>query len=143
MSRPISPELVLSPDFWISNTPRYFSFASCSTLPVLSHFWTCICSYVGTIFSFLLLISLAFSNSDVNNFWSIKNSSEVIDKLRQRNFQASQISSFEFSTLYTSLPHDLIKEVLSLVNWCFNRESKTYLCTSVKKGCFSNKKYDK
>ena len=27
MSRPISPELVLCPDFWISNTPRYFSFA--------------------------------------------------------------------------------------------------------------------
>ena len=27
MSRPISPELVLSPDFWVSNTPRYFSFA--------------------------------------------------------------------------------------------------------------------
>ena len=27
MSRQISPELVLSPDFWISNTPRYFSFA--------------------------------------------------------------------------------------------------------------------
>ena len=28
MSRPISPELVLSPDFWIPNIPRYFSFAS-------------------------------------------------------------------------------------------------------------------
>ena len=27
MSRPISPEFVLSPDLWISNTPRYFSFA--------------------------------------------------------------------------------------------------------------------
>ena len=27
MSRPISPELVLSPDFRISNIPRYFSFA--------------------------------------------------------------------------------------------------------------------
>ena len=27
MSRPISPELILSPDFWISNIPRYFSFA--------------------------------------------------------------------------------------------------------------------
>ena len=26
MSRPISPELVLSPDLWISNIPRYFSF---------------------------------------------------------------------------------------------------------------------
>ena len=30
MSRPISSELVLSPDFWISNIPRYFSFAFCS-----------------------------------------------------------------------------------------------------------------
>ena len=28
MSSPISPEPVLSPDFWISNIPRYFSFAS-------------------------------------------------------------------------------------------------------------------
>ena len=27
MSRPISPELVLSSGLWISNTPRYFSFA--------------------------------------------------------------------------------------------------------------------
>ena len=75
----------------------------------------------------------AFSNSNVNYFWSIKNSSEVIEKLRLRNFQGSKVSSFDFSTLYTSLPHDLIKaKVLSLVNWCFNRESKSYLCTSLK-----------
>ena len=81
--------------------------------------------------------------SNVNYFWSIKNSSEVVEKLRLRNFQGSQVSSFDFSTLYTSLPHDLIKaKVLSLVNWCFNRESKSYLCTSLKAGFFSNKKYD-
>ena len=85
----------------------------------------------------------AFSNSNVNYFWSIKNSSEVIEKLRVWNFQGSQVSSFDFSTLYTSLPHDLIKaKVLSLVKWCFDRESKTYLCTSAKAGFFSNKKYD-
>ena len=85
----------------------------------------------------------AFSNSNVNYFWSIKNSSEVIEKLRLRNFQGSQVSSFDFSTLYTSLPHDLIKaKVLSLLKWCFDRESKTYLCTSAKAGFFSNKKYD-
>ena len=82
---------------------------------------------------------VAFSNSNVNYFWSIKNSSEVIEKLRLGNFRGSHVSS----TLYTSLPHDLIKaKVLSLVNWCFNRESKTYLCTSAKAGFFSNKKYD-
>ena len=45
MSRPISPELVLSPDFWISNTPRYFSFAIykhvtiSSVNPTWSNWW--------------------------------------------------------------------------------------------------------
>ena len=55
----------------------------------------------------------------------------------------SQASSFDFSTLCTSLPHDLIKaKVLSLVKWCFYREAKIYLCTAAKAGFFSNKKYD-
>ena len=58
----------------------------------------------------------AFSKSNVNYFWSIKNSSEVIEKLRLRNFLGSQVSSFDFSALCTFLPHDLIKaKVLSLV----------------------------
>ena len=66
-----------------------------------------------------------------------------IAKLRLRNFQGSQVSSSDFSTLYISLSHDLIRaKVLSLVNWCFNRESKSYLCISLKAGFFSNKKYD-
>ena len=58
-----------------------------------------------------------------------------MEKLRLRNFRGSQVSSYDFSTLYTSLRHDLIKaKVLSVVNWCFNRESRTYLWTSVKAG---------
>ena len=97
----------------------------------------------------------AFSNSNVNYFWFIKNSSEVIEKLRLRNFQGFQVSSFDFSTLYTSLPHDLIKAKvlpLAMVSWFFNRESKSYLYTSlyilvevsfiIKAGFFSNRKYD-
>ena len=45
-----------------------------------------------------------------------------------RNFQGSQVSSFDFSTLYTSLPRDLIKaKGLSLVNWCFNLTSVLHL----------------
>ena len=85
----------------------------------------------------------AFSNNNVNYFLSIKHSSDVIEKLRLHNFQGSQVSPFDFSTLYTSSQYDLIKaKVLSLVNWCFNRESKSYLCTSIKAGLFSNKKCD-
>ena len=36
MSKPISPELVLFPDFWVSNIPRYFCFAL-STCQLLAH----------------------------------------------------------------------------------------------------------
>ena len=35
------------------------------------------------------------------------------------DLQGSQVSSYDFPTLCTSLPHDLIKaKVLPLVNWC-------------------------
>ena len=53
------------------------------------------------------------------------------------------LSTFPLCIVYTSLPHDLIQtEVWSLVNWCFNRDLKTCLCTSDKAGFFSNKMYD-
>ena len=54
-----------------------------------------------------------------------------------------RVLKYLLSISLLSLPYDLINEkVLSLVKWCFNRESKTYLCTSDKGGFFSNKKYD-
>ena len=120
---------------------RFISNSShCSTTILSKHITSALTAVKDHVIKYS---ETAFSNSNVNYFWSIKNSSEVIEKLRLRNFQGSQVSSFDFSTLYTSLPHDLIKaKVLSLVKWCFDRESKTYLCTSAKAGFFSNKKYD-
>ena len=47
-----------------------------------------------------------------NLFWSITNSCEVIYKLKSRDFCASSLSILDFSTLYTSLPHNLIKDKL-------------------------------
>ena len=109
---------------------RFISNASnCSTTILSKHITSALTAVKDHVIKYS---ETAFSNSNVNYFWSIKNSSEVIEKLRLRNFRGSQVSSFDFSTLYTSLPHDLIKaKVLSLVNWCFNRESKTYLCKDI------------
>ena len=45
-------------------------------------------------------------------FWSIKNSGEVLNKLKSRGFRATSLSTYDFSTLYTTLPHNLIKEKL-------------------------------
>ena len=41
-------------------------------------------------------------------FWSIKNSGEVLSKMKDRGFQATKLSTYDFSTLYTTLPHNLI-----------------------------------
>ena len=45
-------------------------------------------------------------------FWSIKNSVEILDKLKARDFNATSLSTYDFSTLYTTLPHNLIKDKL-------------------------------
>ena len=41
---------------------------------------------------------------------SIKNSGEILTKLKSRGFLASGLSTYDFSTLCTTLPHTLIKE---------------------------------
>ena len=48
-----------------------------------------------------------------NLFWSIKNSGEILSKLKSRGFLASGLSTYDFSTLYATLPHNLIKEKLT------------------------------
>ena len=45
-------------------------------------------------------------------FLSIKNSTEILNKLKTKGFQASTISTYDFSTLYTTLPHNLIRNQL-------------------------------
>ena len=69
-----------------------------------------------------------YDNSGINMFWSIKNSNDILSKLRINNFQISFISTYDFSTLYTTLPHDQIKLKLSqLIRKTFSREKTLYL----------------
>ena len=42
-------------------------------------------------------------------FWSIKNSGEVLSKLKSRGFRATSLFTY-VSTLYTTLPHNLLKK---------------------------------
>ena len=46
-------------------------------------------------------------------FWSIKNSGKILNKLKSRGFLASGLSTYDFSTLYTTLPHNLMKDKLT------------------------------
>ena len=49
-------------------------------------------------------------NTGVNCFWIIDNAAEVLQKLKKlnRTKNAKQFDSFDFSTLYTNIPHDLL-----------------------------------
>ena len=45
-------------------------------------------------------------------FWSFKNSGEILDKLKAKDFNATSLSTYDLSTLYTTLPHNLINDTL-------------------------------
>ena len=66
-----------------------------------------------------------YEKSSKTLFWSIKNSGEILDKLKARDFNATSLSTFDFSTLYTTLPHNLIKD--KLIERAFQREGSPSL----------------
>ena len=58
-----------------------------------------------------------YERDGINYFWSIKNSNDDLYKFKSKNFQASKLSTYDFSTLYTTLPHHRIKDkLIDLIN---------------------------
>ena len=80
-----------------------------------------------------------YERSGKKLFWSIKNSTEVLDKLKSRGFCASSVSTYDFSTLYTTLPHNLIKrKLINLIETTFQREGTLYLACNDKIAFFTS-----
>ena len=68
-----------------------------------------------------------YERSGKKLFWSIINSGEILDKLKSRDFNATSLSTKEFSTLYTTLPHNLIKDkLIDLIEITFQRDGSPY-----------------
>ena len=72
----------------------------------------------------------SFYFSGVKSFWPIQDNSSVIkniNKLNTRN-RAKSITTFDFSTLYTSIPHDKLKNALrEVINFGFKGGDKFYI----------------
>ena len=61
-------------------------------------------------------------------FWSLKNSGEVLSKLKYIGYQVTSLSTYDISTLYTTLLHNLIKEkLIDLIERTFNKKESKLL----------------
>ena len=57
-----------------------------------------------------------------------KNSGGILDKLKARDVNATSLSTYDFSTPYTTLPYNLIKDkLIDLIERTFQREVSPYL----------------
>ena len=84
------------------------------------------------------------SRNGVNNMWILKNSTSLLSSLDQLHVRtAKSVQTFDFSTLYTSIPHDLLKSRISnLVHNAFRKKDGSARYTHIKvtraKGYFTH-----
>ena len=73
-------------------------------------------------------------------FWSIKKILVKYLVLKDRGFQATILSTYDFSTLYTTLLHNFIKEKLLdlIVRTFYKKDGKLYLACNDKKAFFTS-----
>ena len=78
-------------------------------------------------------------NPRKNLFWSIKNSDEILDTLKARDFNATSLSTYDFSTLYTTLPHNAIKDkLIDLIERTFQRVGSPFLACNDRNAFFTS-----
>ena len=76
----------------------------------------------------------------MNLFWSIKNSDEILNKLNAIYFNATSLSTYDISTIYTTLPHNLIKDkLIDLFVRTFNREDSHDIACNDRNAFFTQK----
>ena len=82
-----------------------------------------------------------YERSGKTLYWSIKNSGEILDKLKARDFNATSLSTCDFFTLYTTLPHNSIKDkLIDLIERTFQGEGSPYLACNDRNAFLLQKK---
>ena len=63
-------------------------------------------------------------HTGVNNMWILKNFTNLLSSLGHLEVRkATSIQTFDFSTLYTSIPHDLLKSHMNNINNAFKHKN--------------------
>ena len=78
--------------------------SSCTTTELSKLLTSCLTAIKSHVIKYCETV---YETSNKNWCWS-KKSGEVLSKLKCRGFRATSLSTYDFSTLYTTLPHNLI-----------------------------------
>ena len=110
--------------------------SSCTTTELSKLLTSCLTAVNNHVIRYYVKV---YERSGKNLFWSIKNSGEVLNKLKSRGFRATSLSTYDFSTLYTTWPHNSIKEKLTnLIEWTFKREGSPYIACNERQAFFTS-----
>ena len=120
---------------------RFIANSSSCTTTVLSKLLTSCLTAVKK--HWIRYYDTVYERDGMNYFWSIKNSNDVLNKLNSKSFQASKLSTYVFSTLYTTLSHHLINDkLIDLINRTYIRENTQYLTSKKNVRFFTSDVYN-
>ena len=106
---------------------RYIAAShSCSTKPLSQMITLCLKLIQQTHTKYCNRIA---KTRGFNRMWIVDNSVEVLKKIAECNKKTVRnIRTYDFSTLYTSIPHKkLQKRIAKMINQCFNESGRRYI----------------
>ena len=80
---------------------------ACTTTELSIHLTSCLTAIKNHVNKYCTIV---YERNGKKLFWSIKNSGGILNKLKSRGFLAYVLSTYDFSTLYTTFPHYLSKK---------------------------------
>ena len=101
--------------------------SSCTTTELSKLLTSCLTAIKNHVIRYCEKV---YERSGKSLFWLIKNSGEVLNKLKSRGFRATTLST---------LPHNLIKEnLINLIEWTFKREGSPYNACNKRQAFFTS-----
>ena len=115
--------------------------SSCATTELSKLLTSCLTAVIKHLIKYFEKV---YERSGKTLFWSIRNSGEILDKLKARDFNATSLSTNIFSTLYTTLPHNLVKDkLIDLIERTFNKDGSPNLACNDRNAFFTSEKKPK
>ena len=78
--------------------------SSCTTTELSKVLTSCLTAVKNQIIKYY---HTCYERDGIDRFWSIKSCNDVLNNLKPKGFKAS---TYDFSTLYITLPHHIIKD---------------------------------